>query len=175
MACSPATPTPITNTRPGASVPAAVIIIGISFGQWLAPSSTALYPARLAWLLSTSIAWARLIRGTNSSDSSDTCRSAAARTRSCSTVGESIPTSTAPSRIRRTWSTAGGPSVTTRSASSHARCPAWARVAPAWVNVSSLWKLPPPSPGSIVTSSPAATSFLTTAGVRGVRVSSVSR
>ena len=42
IACSPATPAPITNTRAGATVPAAVVSIGNIFGSRAAASSTAL-------------------------------------------------------------------------------------------------------------------------------------
>ena len=42
MACKPATPTPMTNTRAGAIVPAAVIIIGMARPNWAAASITAL-------------------------------------------------------------------------------------------------------------------------------------
>ncbi len=42
MACKPATPTPITSTRAGAMVPAAVIIIGMARPNWAAASITAL-------------------------------------------------------------------------------------------------------------------------------------
>ena len=34
MACRPATPAPITNTRAGGMVPAGVIIMGKIFGLW---------------------------------------------------------------------------------------------------------------------------------------------
>ncbi len=42
MACRPATPTPITSTRAGAMVPAAVIIIGMARPKVAAASTTAL-------------------------------------------------------------------------------------------------------------------------------------
>ena len=42
IACSPATPAPITKTRAGATVPAAVIIIGIIRGSVSAARRTAL-------------------------------------------------------------------------------------------------------------------------------------
>jgi hypothetical protein len=41
MACKPATPTPMMNTRAAVIVPAAVIIMGNIFGNSLAASSTA--------------------------------------------------------------------------------------------------------------------------------------
>ena len=42
MACRPATPAPMTNTRAGAMVPAAVIIIGMARPNSAQASSTAL-------------------------------------------------------------------------------------------------------------------------------------
>ena len=42
MACSPATPAPMTNTRAGVSVPPAVIIMGNIRGSAAAAISTAL-------------------------------------------------------------------------------------------------------------------------------------
>jgi hypothetical protein len=42
MACNPATPAPITSTRAGATVPAAVINIGNMRGKLSAASSAAL-------------------------------------------------------------------------------------------------------------------------------------
>ena len=42
MACKPATPTPITNTRAAGTVPAAVIIIGRARSNAAAASTTAL-------------------------------------------------------------------------------------------------------------------------------------
>jgi len=41
MACSPATPAPMTRTFAGAIVPAAVVIMGKIFRAWVAPSNTA--------------------------------------------------------------------------------------------------------------------------------------
>src|SRR5208283_3821590 len=48
IACSPATPQPITNTRAGVTVPAAVVSMGKMRGWDSAASSTALYPATVA-------------------------------------------------------------------------------------------------------------------------------
>ena len=66
IACSPATPTPITKTRAAVIVPAAVIIIGKARPKVSAAAITALYPARLDWLESTSMLCARVMRGMNS-------------------------------------------------------------------------------------------------------------
>ena len=48
IACNPATPAPIITTRDGLIVPAAVISNGKILPNALAPSKTALFPARLA-------------------------------------------------------------------------------------------------------------------------------
>ena len=66
IAWSPATPTPITNTRAALTVPAAVIIIGKARPYSAAASSTALYPARLDCDDRMSIDCARVMRGMNS-------------------------------------------------------------------------------------------------------------
>ena len=66
MAWSPATPAPSTKTRAGAMVPAAVIIIGMVRPKAWAASITARYPARLLCEESTSMLWARLMRGISS-------------------------------------------------------------------------------------------------------------
>ena len=66
MAWSPATPAPITSTRAGGTVPAAVIMSGMARSNSAAASMTALYPARFDCEESTSIAWARVTRGSSS-------------------------------------------------------------------------------------------------------------
>ena len=66
IACSPATPTPMMKALAGGTVPAAVIIIGKARPNSLAASTTALKPARLACEDSTSMTWARVMRGMNS-------------------------------------------------------------------------------------------------------------
>ena len=76
IACNPATPAPTTKTFAGVSVPAAVIIIGNIRGAALAASRTALYPTIVAIDDRTSIDWARVIRGINSSENEVTRRSA---------------------------------------------------------------------------------------------------
>ena len=72
MACRPATPAPMTSTRAGGTVPAAVIIIGMALPKVSAPTSTALYPDRLAWLDRMSMDCARVIRGISSSENAST-------------------------------------------------------------------------------------------------------
>ncbi len=57
------------NTFAGLTVPAAVIIIGKARPNVSAEWITALYPARFDWLDSTSIDWARVMRGMNSIES----------------------------------------------------------------------------------------------------------
>src|SRR3989442_6947831 len=66
MACRPATPAPMTRTRVGATVPAAVIIIGNNLPIRPAAMTTALYPAADACEESASIDRAPDIRGRNS-------------------------------------------------------------------------------------------------------------
>src|SRR6266511_3895844 len=61
-AWSPATPAPTMNAFAGASVPAAVVIIGRMRGSAAAPRRTALYPASVAWEERASIDWARVRR-----------------------------------------------------------------------------------------------------------------
>ena len=51
---------------PGVSCPAAVVSIGRNFGQLSAPMTAATYPPAVAWELSASMLWARVIRGTSS-------------------------------------------------------------------------------------------------------------
>ncbi len=66
IACSPATPAPITKTRAGATVPAAVVSIGKSFGRRAAAIRIALYPAIVDCEDNTSMLCARAMRGTSS-------------------------------------------------------------------------------------------------------------
>lgn len=54
------------NAFAAGTVPAGVIIIGSAWPNIAAPSITALYPARFAWLESTSIDCARVVLGMNS-------------------------------------------------------------------------------------------------------------
>ena len=63
IACRPATPAPSTITFAGATVPAAVVIIGKKRPTSRAATRVAAYPATLACEESASIAWARVIRG----------------------------------------------------------------------------------------------------------------
>ena len=49
MACSPATPLPITNALAGRTEPAAVVSMGMALGNMDAPCTTAWYPWRLGW------------------------------------------------------------------------------------------------------------------------------
>ncbi len=63
MACRPATPAPMTNTRAGGIVPAGVVIMGKILLCRSAARITATYPARFACELSTSIFWAIVVRG----------------------------------------------------------------------------------------------------------------
>src|SRR2546430_6474996 len=65
IACRPATPPPITRTRVGATLPAAVIIIGKSLPIRPAAINTALHQAADAWEESASSAWPLHVRGGN--------------------------------------------------------------------------------------------------------------
>ena len=66
MAWSPATPAPITSPFAGATVPAAVIIMGMNRLRALAAISAPLYPASDAIDVSASMLWARAVLGTAS-------------------------------------------------------------------------------------------------------------
>src|SRR5881409_3613952 len=66
IACSPATPAPMTSTLAGTTVPAAVTSIGRNFGSRSAARRMALYPETVAWEESASIDWARVMRGIDS-------------------------------------------------------------------------------------------------------------
>src|SRR5512137_3156687 len=75
IAIRPATPAPRIRTVAGRIVPAAVVSIGRNFGQLSAPMMVATYPPAVAWELSASILWARVIRGTYSRAKAVTFRS----------------------------------------------------------------------------------------------------
>ena len=114
MACSPATPPPMTNTRAGVRVPPAVIIIGNIRGSVAAARSTALYPTMVAVDDRTSMAWARVVRGSSSSAKAVAPRAANACTLAGDASGSRNPTVTwrgvIPSKMPsgprngRTWS-----------------------------------------------------------------------
>ena len=72
IACRPATPAPITNTRAGVMVPAAVVIMGKIRGEVSAASSTALYPQQVAMEESASMLCARVVRGISSTENAVT-------------------------------------------------------------------------------------------------------
>ncbi len=90
IACSPATPTPITSTRAGLRVPAAVTSIGKRLGRVTAARRTPLYPPIVAIDDRTSMLCARVIRGMSSMAKAMTRRSASARTASGAASGSSI-------------------------------------------------------------------------------------
>src|SRR6185437_3301515 len=101
MACRPATPAPSTRTFAGRLVPAAVISIGKNRPKWSAATSTALYPATLAWEVSASIDWARLtVRGRPSRLMAVTPARASRPASSGWTSGRSRPMTTWPARSR---------------------------------------------------------------------------
>ena len=68
MACSPATPAPMTKTRAGVMVPAAVVIMGKMRMDVSAARSTALYPQIVPMEESASMLCARVVRGTSSTE-----------------------------------------------------------------------------------------------------------
>ena len=107
IACRPATPAPMTNAFAGASVPAAVVIIGRIRGSALAPTSTALYPASVACDESASIDCARVMRGTSSI--------ASAVTRRAASRCESGPLGAGARRATRTRPRASRPASSTRA------------------------------------------------------------
>ena len=84
IACNPATPQPITNTRAGVMVPAAVVSMGKMRGWQSAAISTALYPQAVPIEESASMLWARVVRGINSTENAVT----PARAISCTTSAE---------------------------------------------------------------------------------------
>ena len=84
------------NVFAAGTVPAAVIIIGMAWPNIAAASITALYPAKLAWLDSTSIDWAREMRGMNSIAISDMPLAASASRPGRSSNGESMAATMAP-------------------------------------------------------------------------------
>ncbi len=75
IAVRPATPAPRMSTVAGRIVPAAVVSIGRNLGQLYAPRIAAAYPPAVAWELSASMLWARVIRGTSSRAKAVTSRS----------------------------------------------------------------------------------------------------
>ena len=96
IACRPATPAPRMSARAGVIVPAAVIINGKMRGSRNAAITAAWYPASVAIDESTSMSWARLMRGIASSRKAVTPPSTSARTSAGSPAGSSTPTRIAP-------------------------------------------------------------------------------
>ncbi len=118
MACSPATPAPMTKTLAGARVPAAVVSIGRMRPIASAPISTALYPAIVACEESASIDCAFVVRGTSSIAKAVTLRPVRAARRSPEAAGARKLTSAAPSRSWPASSGVGRCTLRTRSAPS---------------------------------------------------------
>src|SRR5438093_922620 len=117
IACSPATPAPITSTFAGGTVPAAVMSIGKKRGRCSAPRSAASYPATVACDESASIGCARVIRGTDSSANAVTPRAASASTPVGSESGSRKAINSWPGRSRSRSSGDGLRTFTTPSAS----------------------------------------------------------
>ncbi len=111
------------NAFAGASVPAAVVIMGSMRGSAFAPSITALNPASVACELSASIPCARVLRGTRSIARASTRRAASRASSEAFCPGASRPTSSAPSGIasvsespgRCTRTTTAAPSIASRA------------------------------------------------------------
>ena len=98
IAASPATPAPATSTLAGGTLPAAVTCPVKKRPKTCAASITARYPAMFAIELSTSIDWAREMRGTASSARTVIGRAASRSTRPGLCAGAISPIRVAPSR-----------------------------------------------------------------------------
>jgi hypothetical protein len=81
--------------------------------------------------LSTSIACARVVRGSRSSGKATIARACSAAARAGSACGCSMPTSTVPSRMRSIAASGGGCTHSTRSAPSSAVAASSTSMAPA--------------------------------------------
>ena len=162
----------MTSTRVGATVPAAVIIIGNNLPMRAAAMSTALYPAAEACDERASIDWARDMRGSSSRLKAVTPRLASALTMSPWVEGCRKLISTAPSRSSSTSVRIGACTLSTASAS-FMRSAAWViTFTPTASNASSGMKAPAPAPASTATSSRAAISLVAVSGTRATRRSS---
>ena len=100
IAARPATPAPITRTFAGGTLPAAVNCPVKKLPNSFDASTTARYPAMLAVELKASIFWAREMRGTWSTPSVVTPRSARALTVSSFCAGKMKEMSVEPSARR---------------------------------------------------------------------------
>ncbi len=169
MACSPATPAPITKAFPGGMLPAAVVIMASRRGNAAAPSSTALVPETVACDESTSMDCARVMRGTRSRASAVTRRSARAwRTAFPSTSGSKLM-STEPVSRKAISSGEGGCTFTTVAAPAHAARALSTSTAPASAYAPSATIAVAPAPRSTATSTPALMSFAAASGSKATR------
>ena len=106
------------STLAGRAVPAAVVSMGKNRPNASAATSTALYPATLAWELSASMDWARdSVRGSPSRLIAVTPLAASAAARPGSASGLSMPRMAWPGRSASVSWGSGFPTVRIRSAS----------------------------------------------------------
>src|ERR1700722_11662277 len=171
MACSPATPAPITSTLAGGTVPAAVMNIGKNFGSSSAPSSAALYPETVAWDERASMDCARLILGTRSRLYAVTPRLARTSTTSGCAAGCKKLTRLTPSGSSSASSTVGGCTRATTCASAMSDAASPTTVAPFSAYDSSLKEAAVPAPAWIDVSTPVADRRVTTSGTVATRLS----
>ena len=133
MDCSPATPTPITSTLAGGTVPAAVMNIGKNLARCSAAVSPARYPDTVACELKASMPWARLMRGSRSKLKTVAFLAARARTASSAWATPKKLNSAAPSGTAAASSALGGLTRTTNPAPASVDAASGATVAPASV------------------------------------------
>ena len=125
-------------------------------------------------LLSTSIFWARLMRGTWSSASALTLRAARALSRSAFWAGKTRQISSDASCRRSTSlrpSTSLGPRTLSTTSAPQAASPVGSISAPAATNASSEKRAPRPAPASTTTEKPRLINFLTLSGDAATRIS----
>ena len=171
IAWRPATPAPSMKTDEGRIVPAAVIIMGMSFPRLDAATNAALYPAILLCDDNASMDCARVMRGTRCMLSAVTRRAASTSSTSRFRAGCRKLIRIAPSLMACASSTDGG--WTFRIMSAFPRIPAAASttVAPASRIISSVMAAPDPAPASAITPSPVPTNFATESGTSATRFS----
>ena len=177
IACSPATPAPITNTRAGGTVPAAVIIIGKPRSKAAAPRSRR--GSRPGWpgCDSTSMLCARVIRGSSSiaahvdpgSGQAGTSSVSPRRRRRTAAARRAGSARADPGAASARRSTISAPASAAAGVRRRSRRPALRKSA------SGNGGAPRRRPASTATVRPIATSFLTVSGVAATRVSAAAR
>src|SRR5206468_4794415 len=156
----------------GGNVQSAVTIIGKNRPDAVAASRTALYPAAVAWDDNTSIACARVIRGSNARLNAVTLRAASWDTASRSADGWNTATSATPSRHSAISSLEGGCTLRTTSLCPKTSAAVATTVAPAARYASSSNEAAWPAARSTCTGRPDLPSRPATSGVRATRRSS---